>query len=405
VHDLIEFGVDDFEQMAWSLLDTPEFQRLRRIRQLGFSEFIYPGATHSRFAHSIGVFHTARQLSRQIEKRLGESHDQKRAQTAMAAALVHDAGHGPFSHAFEVAAEKLIPKARHEDWTTEIVRSDTEVRRILEAFREGFSEEIADLISADTPQDIYASIVSSQFDADRLDYARRDRMMTGVYHGGFDFSWLMANLEVDRVPVARDDQSMGDVEALILGRKAFQAAEAYVLGLFHLYFTVYFHKTTRGAEKILTALLLRIGELVRDGQVEQSGLNNNHPIIQFIKSPDLQHYLKLDDFVFLAAFQSMSSAKDQIVRELSTRLVNRKLYKVIDVSACMNGEAAVAKFKVRLGEAKKLARLDQLISLRTPRLGTHTKGEVLKLQKRYRRFLFEEAMVKVLKICVIALRL
>ncbi|HEX3709969.1 MAG TPA: HD domain-containing protein [Pseudolabrys sp.] len=353
VHDLIEFGVDGFEQMAWRLLETPEFQRLRRIRQLGFSEFVFPGTTHSRFAHSIGVFHTARQLSQRIAK-VAANPNQARAEIAMAAALVHDLGHGPFSHAFESAAKKLVPKARHEEWTAEIILGDTNVGRILNDY--GIKKDVADLIADDTPHDIYASIVSSQFDADRLDYVRRDRMMSGVYHGGFDFSWLMANLEVDSVPVARDDETIGEVEALVLGRKAFQAAEAYVLGLFHLYFTVYFHKTTRGAEKILTALLLRVGELVREKKIDWSGLDESHPIISFIIKPSLDRYLNLDDFVFFTAFQSMMSAKDDIVKELSTRLVHRRLYKAIDITALLTpngGEAAVARFKLRLAEAKK----------------------------------------------------
>jgi uncharacterized protein len=89
IHDLIEFGEGDFEQMAWSLLETPEFQRLRRIRQLGFSELVFPGATHSRFAHSVGVFHTARQLAGHIEAKLAGA-DGNRDEIAMAAALVHE---------------------------------------------------------------------------------------------------------------------------------------------------------------------------------------------------------------------------------------------------------------------------------------------------------------------------
>jgi uncharacterized protein len=332
VHDLIEFNTDLFEQTAWSLIETPEFQRLRRIRQLGFSDLVFPGATHSRFAHSVGVFHTARQLARHIEKHR-DGHDRERAQTAMAAALVHDVGHGPFSHAFESAAKKLVKKARHEDWTIEIIRENTEIGRVLRAFRSGFDEEVANMLAADTPQDIYGSIVSSQFDGDRLDYVRRDPLMCGVHHAGFDFSWIMANLEVDRVPLARDDEAIGDVDALILGRKAFQAAEAYVLGIFHLYFTVYFHKTTRGAEKMLSALLLRIGELIRNQKPTYSGLDADHPIIRFISEGTLEQYLRLDDFVFWSAFQSMTFAKDEIVRELSRRLLQRELYKAIDVTA------------------------------------------------------------------------
>ena len=274
----------------------------------------------------------------------------------MAAALIHDLGHGPFSHAFESAAKKIVPKARHEEWTIEIIRGNTEVGRVLAGFRRGFCDEVANMLADDTPQDIYGSIVSSQFDGDRLDYVRRDPLMCGVHHAGFDFSWLMANLEVDRVPLARDDETIGNVDALIFRRKAFQAAEAYVLGIFHLYFTVYFHKTTRGAEKMLSALLLRIGELVRDQQPTHSGLEFDHPIIRFVSEGTLEYYLRLDDFVFWSAFQSMASAKDEIVRELSQRLLERKLYKAIDVTARLaptGGEAAVARFRTRITEAKK----------------------------------------------------
>jgi HD superfamily phosphohydrolase len=174
----------------------------------------------------------------------------------MAAALVHDVGHGPFSHAFEAAGKKFHRSQKHELWTVDIIRGDTKVGEVLDGFKSGFRDQVAQIIADKMPQDIYGSIVSSQFDADRLDYVRRDR---GVDHGEFDFSWLMANLEVDQIPLAIDDDQIGIVPGLVLGRKAFQAAEAYVLGLFHLYFAVYFHKTTCSAEKMLTGLLLRVG--------------------------------------------------------------------------------------------------------------------------------------------------
>jgi HD superfamily phosphohydrolase len=112
--------------MAWSLPAEPEFLRLRRVKQLGFSELVFPGATHSRFAHSVGVFHTARQLSELIEARLGRPQfNRDRAEVAMAAALVHDLDHGPFSHAFESASNAFATKKDHEDWTAEIVTEKT----------------------------------------------------------------------------------------------------------------------------------------------------------------------------------------------------------------------------------------------------------------------------------------
>ncbi len=358
VHDLIPFNTGKFEQMAWKLLELPEFQQLRRIKQLGFSELVFPGATHTRFAHSVGVFHTARDLAKCIEDQIGpQRFNLERAQVAMAAALVHDVGHGPFSHAFESAAVSFSDKKKHhESWTSEIVCGKTAINRVLEGFRTGFSKEVADLIVADTPADIYASIVSSQFDADRLDYVRRDRMMTGVFHGGFDFSWLLANLEVGPVPLTQDDEVIGQVEALILGRKALQSAESYVLGLFHLYFTVYFHKATRGAEKMLTALLKRIAELIRGGSGHLTGLTSNHPIYAFIENGALSNYLWLDDTSIWGCLSDLSKAKDEIISHLATRLACRRLYKVVDVGAILQakgGEAAIAQFKMRLAHSQK----------------------------------------------------
>lgn len=276
VHDLVEFRTDDFDQFLWKLLNTKEFQRLRRVKQLGFSELVYPGATHTRFAHSVGVFHTARTLVQLIGDRIGKF-DKQKSHVALTAALLHDLGHGPFSHAFEDAIKLLnkdiakkngknTPKIKkHEQWTSDIILGDTQVGNLLYKYDPKLQQSVSKILLADTPSDIYAAVVSSQFDADRLDYVRRDRLMTGAQHGGFDFSWILANLEVASIPLTTDDQEYSTVDSLVLGSKALQAAESYVLGLFHLYFAVYFHKTTRSAEKILSAVIRRVGTLCAEG--------------------------------------------------------------------------------------------------------------------------------------------
>jgi HD superfamily phosphohydrolase len=270
VHNLIEFNTGEFEQMCWRLIQTAAFQRLRRIKQLAFSEQVYPGATHSRFSHSIGVFHTARHLAKVIERDRGERFDLRRSQTAIAAALLHDLGHGPFSHAFEDVLKKL-GFGRHEATSVRIIK-DAEVAAILNGFVPNFASAVAQIIENKVPEDIYAAIVSSQFDADRLDYMRRDRLMTGAQTSAIDFEWLMANLEVRHVKVGQDGEEVREIETLVVGQKAFLGAEAYVLGLFHLYPTVYFHKATRSAEKIFAALLFCIFQLVRAGQSGDTGL-------------------------------------------------------------------------------------------------------------------------------------
>jgi uncharacterized protein len=186
VHGLIVFREDNrLDQLVWQLLDTPEFQRLRRIRQLGVSEFVFPSATHTRFAHSIGVFHTARSLIDIIKREISgidQRFDLKRADVAVTAALLHDLGHGPFSHAFESVQKSRGIAKRHEKWTGEIIRNpDGMVRPLLERYWPdgGFCDAVAAMIEADDPEDIYHAVVSSSFDADRLDYLRRDRFMRG----------------------------------------------------------------------------------------------------------------------------------------------------------------------------------------------------------------------------------
>ena len=126
IHDLIVFeGNDEVDMLAWELIKTKEFQRLRRIRQLGLSEFVFPGATHSRFAHSIGVFNNARRLL-QVLKREGKNIDEDRRRVILVSALLHDLGHGPFSHAFEVAREAVARSRgeeaiqKHEKWSAKL---------------------------------------------------------------------------------------------------------------------------------------------------------------------------------------------------------------------------------------------------------------------------------------------
>ena len=331
-HNLIEFEANQFENAMWGVIQTAPFQRLRRVKQLGFSDFVYPGATHSRFAHSVGVFHTARMLMKIIQRQLGEhSFEDTQAKTALAAALVHDVGHGPFSHAFETVGAKLgLPLADHEGISDRLIR-DSEISTQLNRMGSGFANDVADVIKQ-VPGSIYSAVVSSQFDADRLDYMRRDRLMTGTQHGAIDFEWLIANIEVGRVPFGVDQERVGDVDTFVLGSKALHAAETYVLGLFQLYPTVYFHKATRGAEKLFGELLIKVIKMALDNQWKNTGLPKTHPILNFAKEPDsLDRLLALDDTVLWGALGQIAEAKEPILRDLAGRLRDRQLYKCIDV--------------------------------------------------------------------------
>lgn len=340
LHDLIEFDNGRFEQMLWQVIQSPPFQRLRRVRQLGFSEFVYPGATHTRFGHSLGVFYNARRLMHNVKRHLGaDRFDLFRSEAAIAAALLHDVGHGPFSHSFEAIGKSLNLKyAKHEDVSDEIIRN-TEVAEILNGYTPGMAMQVADIIGAKTPADVYSSVVSSQFDADRLDYMQRDRLMTGTQHSEIDLTWLIANLELDAVPFGIEEEKVGEVETFVLSSKAVYAAETYVVGLFQLYPTVYFHKATRSAEKAFFHLFERVFRLSREGKSDLVGLSNSNPIIAFAESPDsLRNALRLDDSVVWGSLTELADSRDNAISQMASMLRDRRLPKALDLRVAVSTE-------------------------------------------------------------------
>ncbi len=365
VHNLIEFGTDLLEETMWRVIQTPPFQRLRRVRQLGFSELVYPGATHTRFAHSIGVFHTARRLMRIIERHIGDNRlqfQEAQARTALAAALVHDVGHGMFSHAFEEIGKALDLKMAHHEAVSDLLIRDSEIAEVLRVYGSGFADDVADVIKRGRPGNLYDAVVSSQFDADRLDYMRRDRLMSGVQNSGIDFEWLVANLEIGRVGAGVDETAVGEIDTFILGRKAHHAAETYVTALFQLYPTVYLHKTTRGAEKLFSAVMLRLVPLARDGDAARTGLADNHPLVRFAREPDdIARATALDDTVFWGALPMLAEAPDAGIALAAARLRERRLLKCVDVRARLGASLAGDRPADPAGWAALRRRVERLV--------------------------------------------
>ena len=177
--------------------------------------------------------------------------EQIRGNLALAAALVHDLGHGPFSSAFEAVGRRLKLKLANHEHVSDLLIREGEVAAILNEMGSGVAVDVADMVKKEGRITVHNAVVSSQFDADRLDYMRRDRLMTGTEHAAIDYTWLMANLEIGSVATGIDERETGSIQTFVIGPKAIHAAEAYVLGLFQLYPTVYFHKATRGAKNFL----------------------------------------------------------------------------------------------------------------------------------------------------------
>jgi HD superfamily phosphohydrolase len=307
------------------------------------SEFTFPGAVHTRFAHSIGVFLTARTLVEILEremKRNRQTFDGQMAEVALVAALLHDLGHGPFSHTFEGVQDSRGVKKRHETWTADIIRNpDGKIRSLLESHRAGFTEEVAALLEKEDPEHIYHAIVSSSFDADRLDYLRRDKLMTGTGAGGIDFDWLVENVRVAEIEIDAPDEDGGEprrVPTFCLTAKALPAAEQFLLARYTLHQQVYFHKATRCVEHMIGKLLRAVARLAagKKSDLKKSGLPENHPLIRFFAKggETVGNYLALDDALVFGAIDAMSQAEDADVAEIATRLRERSLYKTLDMA-------------------------------------------------------------------------
>lgn len=363
VHNLIEFGSTtdraqkQLELELWRVVETRPFQRLRRIKQLGFSELVFPGATHTRLAHSLGVFHVARQLVGAIRRSVADT-DEHQVHVAIAAALLHDVGHGMFSHAFERFGEHFgLTMAKHEHVSGELIRAG-EIGTVLnDRMGRSFADEVADMVKAKQPANLYASVVSSQFDADRLDYMQRDRLMTGVRSSDVDAEWLIANLEVGPVNTGSEDGQTGSVETLILGHKARQTAESYVVAVLHLYQNIYGHRATRGAETTFFALMCQLKRLCEEGNLAAMGLPQTHPLVCFMTNPEsLDNALALDDAVFWGALSQLASADDEILKRLAVRLRDRLLPKYFDIRAFVEAALQPSRQEDAIARKERLAR-------------------------------------------------
>jgi HD superfamily phosphohydrolase len=323
VHGLVSFEADEYSIIP-KLLDTREVQRLRRIRQLGLTSFAYPGADHTRFSHAVGA---AFVMSRFI-RRLQTIHEglpfwqrvtTERARDAVAAALLHDVGHGPFSHLFE---EAVPTGPRHEEWTTRVVMDpSTEVHRILAESDPGLPGRVNELVHGRHRLMYLARTVSGTFDVDRCDYLLRDAYSTGVEYGMFDLDWLLRSL---RFGEPRDDGEAPDLA--IDGAKGLPAIESFILARLFMFQHVYFHKTSRACEWMVSRLLGRVCQLVAAGERIAQVPRAIASMAEDGDAP-LDEYLELDDNTLWTAIGAFRSAKDPVLRDFAERLYGRRLFK------------------------------------------------------------------------------
>jgi uncharacterized protein len=297
------------DRVIWDLIGTKEFQRLRRIKQLGTTYLTFHGAEHSRFNHSLGVYEIIRRIIDDGFKGRPEWNGDERL-LALSAGLLHDLGHGPFSHSFEKVFD-----LDHEQFTQAIILGKTEVNAVLSKVDANFPKKVAEVIAKTYHNKQVVSLISSQIDADRMDYLQRDAYFTGVSYGHFDMERIL------RVMRPREDQ-------VVIKHSGMHAVEDYIMSRYQMYWQVYFHPVSRSAEVILTKILHRAKDLH-----EKYYSFKHHPIhfySLFEEETSLEDYLKLDESIVLYYFQMWQEEEDFILSDLCRRFMNRNLFQYVE---------------------------------------------------------------------------
>ncbi len=332
VHGLVAFE-GRAERVVHKLLDTREVQRLRRVRQLGLTSLVFPGAEHSRFAHAVGAAYVMTRLQERIRARQASDGipsafalDDVAACDSLAAALLHDLGHGPFSHLFE----EVLPHARaHEEWTVAMLLDpSTEVHRALRTIDSEMPTRVASLITGTHPLPWLASMVSGVLDVDRCDYLLRDSHMTGVAYGIYDLEWLLRALAFAELPSECAIDEKDRWVLAIEGRKGLPPIEGFFLARHFMYQQVYHHKATRAAEALVRAIFVRVAELIRDGRSPSVAPPAMRAAV--LGEPlSLESYLELDDPMLMHCLAEWERDSDPLLAGLAERLRRRDLPKTI----------------------------------------------------------------------------
>lgn len=330
VHNLIKFSRQSEEdRILWALIQSFPIQRLRRIKQLGFSDFVYPGACHSRLAHSVGVMQMARRMLSVLERNnqidTSEALHRKLRSATLCAALLHDVGHGPYSHVFEEVSEELGVHISHEDYTLRIIESK-EVASILKKGK--VYEETKSFFSSEAGSTAYSSIVSSQLDADRLDFLTRDRYFTGIQSAAVDLEWLLDSLKIQHIPI--DVGSPVKQFTFVAAAKGLTALEEYLLSYSDMYMNVYFHKTTRAVQFMVLDILKGV---LTDRKLYRK-ISKDHPLRKYFDvkpNPNLETYLNLEDGSVDSLIKIVEGGEFSPYTQIAQRLRQRDLYKCFEV--------------------------------------------------------------------------
>ena len=313
VHSYIHINYE----VVWNCLDSKEFQRLRRIRQLGGDFQVYPTAEHSRFSHSLGVYEIVRRMVTEIKSLSVELSEYDKI-CVMLAGLLHDVGHGPFSHAFE-----HVTKHSHEDYTAKIILGETELNQVLAEVSPRLPEDIVSIIEHNHPNDILNQIISGQLDADRMDYLLRDSYFSATSYGQFDLERILRTMRVRKI-----DENK---KALVVKYTGIHSVEDYIMARYQMYWQVYYHPVARSYEAVFIQLFNRLKDIFKENKEYFSDMKVLIPFLE--KSVvSVEEYFKLDENSLLYCCSLIQDKDDEIAADLAQRLQNRRLFEYVDYS-------------------------------------------------------------------------
>jgi HD superfamily phosphohydrolase len=298
--------------LIFDIIEQPLFQRLRRIKQMGLADYVYPGALHTRFHHAIGAMHL---MSITLDSLCAKGHDitDKEYESAMVTILMHDAGHGPFSHALE---NSILTGVKHETLSYLLIKR-------LNSQLGGGLEMALQMFNGTYPRKFFCQLIASQLDIDRLDYLNRDSFFTGVSEGTIGAHRIIKMLDIV------DDR-------LVVEEKGIYSIENFLNARRLMYWQVYLHKTTISAEMMLVAVIRRAKELLQRGREVYASpdlhlfIRNDVRIEEFESKPEyLDAFIQLDDSDIWSAVKMWTRHPDRVLSEISRMLLDRRLYKII----------------------------------------------------------------------------
>ena len=327
-------------ELHFDLIQHPYLQRLRRIKQLGLSHYVYPGATHTRFEHVLGAMHLMNSAITELRKKGHKINEEERL-AALTAILLHDIGHGPYSHTLEGI---LLQNVNHEEMSV----------LLMEKINEEFGGRISlgiDIFKNNYSKKFLHKLVSSQLDTDRLDYLKRDSFYSGVTEGGIGTDRIIKMLNVS------DDE-------LVIEEKGIYSAEQFLVARRIMYWQVYLHKTVIAAEEMLKRAIKRANEEAHKngvfatpalGYFFDHNLNgiekiNSDPVLSYT----LDAYTKLDDSDIIVSLKEWSDHSDKVLSEISKRIINRNLFHV-DVSNKPFDEKKISNLKEKVVSKYKIS--------------------------------------------------